>query len=392
MIRKKYSQEKLNHLQLPKGITWSLAYQTIKKSFTPIDVALWIHGIGFTEKYRKPSCKFWSSLILSVIFSVFYEAHTLYYTSVLFRWTKFSNLSRTKRNIFDFAMQFFSFFCRLWLYRRRNKLKIIIRKVAKMYFHVSPSTTLDFRVNCIAILLASDIYLVVIIILRMLAVVFEPGVANFAMFFYNNKLSPEISYYGLVAFVFGIFWQGFIPLYTIYFHFVCQVINKTLLKFKKRVLVHSMGYHTCFGMYKNLMKTIRSINEQLSTMTLMVFAYIWNFIFFHTYYLIFLSADNTYDSIRRIMQLISCLICFMSICSSSSSIEKTASEVKNAVYKLSCGQNQSKKLSLVLKTENCELFTVFDNVAINKGYFITSVGVLFSFGLAIANFDAKGTK
>lgn len=146
----------------------------------------------------------------------------------------------------------------------------------------------------------------------------------------NNFRIKSLLYYVSEFFM---IWTLITSILPVYFCSCCHILNQTLLEMrKKHHLKSDINVENYYIAYDKITDLISNTNDIFHNVLLINLPNLLGWIYYQSYYLIFMNEIMKRDKIYRCLCLISIYIKLLSICLYSPSVTKTASEVKNLLF------------------------------------------------------------
>lgn len=356
----------------------------MKKSLYVLNLYLWIHFIGFTEKF---SSRRKSTVItaISLVFAAFNELNGLYFQFAIFQNYYQSNTLLNKKELFLFLLTSLESVQRFMLYFKRQRLNTLLKETAKIYLTLTRKSKLNLSKKVMVILIVNEVISAMVILIISLASGFFTDTQD--AFYYGFIPPPHAETCYLIS-VTLVNWNLLTPAIAICFCFKCYMIKHIFIEYKKRMLYENMNVNVLFQLYTRITKLISSINDLYQMLLVNTFVILLGWVFYESYLLLFTKTDSNYVKVYRIIDVVTYFLRFVLICVCASSVTNIASSVKEMVYQLSVDVTDWKILRFVLKANDTFVgFKILDSVIINKQLIVFAVGSLFTYGIMIASFS-----
>lgn len=359
----------------------------IEENFLPLHYSFWLHGIG----YSKCSRRVFTKSFFSVLFMILINAVCWYDVIVESFIIEHKNSELSKRAFIASFMHIFSLFTRVWLFRQRRKLIVIIRRVIKVYKLVS-SVYLNFKQKLIILIFCNEVYITVLFILNIYATLEDAEMYEEKMmeYFLGYYAPPTLSYAYFTVIGIRTFSLHSVPaLISFYFHFVSVILKKTFEAFGKRITHDEILDFDCFlNIHNKITDAVLVLNEFLHTPILLCFIYTLCSAFYSIFSVLFTGGQNYFGMIEKILTFLWSIFFFGLFCFSSSAVHNASNDVKQLVYKLPRGYSDSKKVAFVVKIQEKFVgFTLLQNIVIDKSLVLAALGTIFTYSIMFATFS-----
>lgn len=361
-----------------------VVYNNIERSFSPFNIYLWIHLIGYTEKFRYPMCEmFMKVTAISIILTIILEGLQLYVIIGKFLYRNTYSKTFYMRNIFLMCEMILRFLVIV----KRRQFPILIRRLAKTYsIIVSTNNTLNFKFNLWLILLLDDFMVIAITLLGFAKI--TPHLLgylgdNYYFFFIPPPYSTPVFY--MHSFISNMTClSSTIP---IYFCCICYVLKNILLEFKNLIQQQRLDVAYLSGIHNKILKTISSVKKMFHSILSLTLAISLTWIFYESYILIFIKISSGYEKAYRSLYLIFYCIKFISMCVFAASITETATDIKQLISKYPLDTCPWKNIHWILSVdERFYLFVLFDKIVVDKSLILSAAAALLTYGVIFTTF------
>lgn len=265
---------------------------------------------------------------------------------------------------------------RYFLYSRTAVLNEIMRRLLNVYSRIPNSNSPpDFRFPVLAMLLTSDIFLILILILFLSTLDQNP--------FYHVMGKSLSDGWLRFAFVCS-FWKNIGQCATLYFTFVCLVLKGAFSGLGEITCGDVTERNHLVNTYNELVDVAKSVNETFHPAILATLVECLIQVFNQSFNLYFMRSVSLVHSAYKFLQAIYCYIRFMLICASASSATGAALNAKYRIHKFS----GAKWVRAVPKlSKYYPAFTLLDSIIIDRSLVLTASGILLTYGVMIATFS-----
>lgn len=366
--------------------------ESVEKLFNILFIYFWIHGLGLPIE-RESEFKYKLLKFLSVAVSLLFEASNILFFIIKF---KDSDISNTKNLVnAAVALTYFSLSLiqRYYLFSRRQKLKNVIDELADM----------SSRIKLTSKLLRKLIFLLVITDAILILTVYTSVTVEISPLCEEQKLSvveqtkpnktlvegltlsegscqSYIQWLPIIMFI--VIWKNTAMNVTIFFNLMCSVLANILLGLKALFSSATQNDEALIEIYNEFLDIMRAVIDIFSDMLLCTSIASLSFTFFHAYYILFTGSLAFYETASRILRLTICVSTFVSMCIFASYAQNADVNVRLAIEVKN--QDFSKKLRSKFKG-----FRLLDSILIDKSLILSAVGVLLTYGVMTATFNAS---
>lgn len=334
-----------------------------KNNLIAFDIHFWMHFVGFAlEKKRKNIFK----IIASVVLAFTADIINFCYAAKRLRFEYNAKKNIEKEFIIVTIVFLLEFYLRFLAYKNRTKFKEVNRRLISVYNKISESNILKLKWKIMANLFLNDFISIV-------PVIYSISVSNFSFASSNTLyISLRLLYN----------WNVMTVIIPAHFGCYCFILSKILGDVKKQLVQKDNKIpHHFYSIYDEINDLVVFMNEQLHSMLLISFTLLFVWMFFHVYVVIF-SQVYVEKEIRVLMSLVLFFRVIL-MCSLSSSVTKSSTEVKDLVFRIPC-----KVTPFILNIQNkvCT-FTLLDSIVIGKSLVVTFIGSLLTYGMLIITFN-----
>lgn len=361
---------------------------SIRCLFSPLNIYLWIHGIGFdrsTRYARRYSIKMAISIILLAVAEGNHALIVYRFAVDLFT----ANQEALKNIVLLLSLVFLNFILRYLFFTRRQQLNDITQKLATIYSQVSSNRKIIFkcRVKFISMLLFSDIIFIIYV----------------SLFFYvhADEYSNEELRYGHIKSPYAVpmiiavslvwFWSYIHVAASAQFYSVCLVLKETLQAFKWKLCNSAESELQILSQfYCHITASVLEINKYLHPHVLTTLAYLLVRSFAQLYALMISTEKILWV---HLFDTIICLSYILIICFSASSVVNADAEIKLIIQMLSVNQHSTPNTAVFLQSmrEAFVGFKILDSIVIDTSFIFTAVGSLLTYGVLLATFSITKT-
>lgn len=355
--------------------------KTAKKVYEILHVSLWMHGIGLITVgvSQRVNCL---KIVLSICFALFIDGIMVYHLLAVYIYHNY-----IVKNVIDVAIETCFFILGLtqrciFYYRQKNLISILTR-LSRLHSPIF-SNRVMFKWKLIAVILLSDVMIVIILIAYLSPVVFSSNARISHTINVTNIMPDEFSYIR----EFCVFWKKMNMCVAIYFCAICFMLKETLSVLRKCAKNVSFKHYYLISAYNELLDITEETNKNFSLMLLLSIVMSVFSVFYHAYNYVFKETDPDHIKIFRILVLIYRSFCFLIICFSASSVSNHALEAKYEIEKAENEFSSEKECYHQPKfnSHNFE-FTILDSIVIDRSLIFTVTGVLLTYGVMIATFS-----
>lgn len=352
-----------------------------EESFTPLNIYFWIHGIGFTKRFR---CT-WNNvfvIFISLIFASCFDINKLYYEYILHRNTPIHSLSMA----FNSFVKSLEFLQRFLLYAKRRKLNSVIQRISTMYEFMVNKNSFKFKTKLSFILLFHDIC-IIIIQLKFSSMVKAPDLFGYLgdNYYYGDIPAPHSTRMFYLAH-FLLKWADCTSCISFYFCAVCFALKKIFQGLKKKLCSEEIKKtDNLFYIYKETTDLISEVNIALHDILVVTLTSFFINIFQVTTSMLLTSGHLKSIQILLLIPLLIKTVLFILVCFSSSSVSYAASEVKDTVLSLHFNASHFYNIRFILKVNEKFIgFSLLDDIFLDKKFVLITFGTVFSYGIMVA--------
>lgn len=361
-----------------------------RNNYWPINISLWMHGVGYTNKLRL-SGRSSFTIIFSFVLSLICDLTMLLYLRFIISRMNVVKSSSIKRNSIRLFLVVFNLIIRFWMYTHRQKCSILVNRTAKVYNRIAPNMKLYLKRKVFLLIVVSDLISGLITVLNVLEFQNHKNpnktVRRFVNGYIEQPASSSLYYFSL----FMNFWSCIIPQIAVFFYLVCTTLKESFDEYVK-LMRNSLpnDYDKLLKLHNEITDCISCANKLIHMPLLLTFIYSLTTTFYTAFYIVFFNVKNSYEMMRRISSMIWIDLCLILVCHSASIVSKSSLIVRDMVHSLPVtGENDSTRLCLVLKNENFAGFTFLDTIVINNRLLLEAFGLMLTYGMMIATFDAS---
>lgn len=363
---------------------------TMMNDFEPLDLSLWIHGVGYTKQFLQLRFSIMVT-VLSICLSIIFDALLLVSSQDAFLKLYASNSETIKKYGPFLAANLTALSTRIWLYLHRRKLTDLQRKAVKIFATTAPEKILKLKPKLVHILVGCDVIAIFITIVHVLEVRKHENFQNIVDEFFHGRIPSPLSNWLFYICLFLNNWS-FIPVVhvIVFYYFICFVLKESLKEYCK-IIKHYIirENNNLLEIHNDITDVVTSVNKLLHTPLILISIYMFLGTFYTVFNFAFFIPENKFEVIRKVLMLIWFDSFYMLACYSASMVSAAALEVKDLVHSL---QNRHRKYSkilcLVLKVDDAVDFTLLDSITISNRMVLDIFGSIFTYGIMLATFDA----
>lgn len=348
----------------------------IESNFSVVNVYLWLHGIGFTRKFRL--C--WKNIfisIVSILFAVICNACALH--EILERYQTEGRFSR--RAIIYLMKYIAEIFQRIFIYFKRIKLWSIVKRISALQVSLNPANTLNFKLKLAICLFVHDIILVGTILMNCWFIIRTNRMIHGC----KTKITDLIK-------LFIVHWSFALPPLAASFCTICFLLTHTLKELKTKLIQDlNTNFETFFCMYSEATIIISEINDTFHNM---IVAGLVSFLV--NSFLNILQALTSRARLTALNVLFVNIYLIHNMCNiigisiSSTSVSKALSKIKDVVYEHPFRSPSNSILRIFFKVkEKFEGFTLFGSIVIDKRFILTIFSLLITYSVMFATFTVN---
>lgn len=353
-------------------------------NFSPFNIYLWLHFIGFTSKAQL-SCKNLGILFISIIMSVLNDGFTI--AVIISTISRLNEMELNRKSMIILVTKISELYLRFLLMIKRRKLLSVVEKVSDIYLTDVKRNKINIKRKIIILLLINDFYFITQTVLDFSDPNFQAHPytgSSFSVYFtiwsYSSALfyiCHHMQYFNMLS-----------PFVVIYFCYICHALKHALINFKVKQITRNVDMHSLFVHYNRITKIISLVNDVMHNM-LATTLFILIFWMFHaSYIVVFTQIESMRKRITKSMLFIIRFIQFYSVCMSGSSVIKAVNDVNNSILDISFHSSQIQGVPFLLKVnQKFEGFMLFEGIAINKILMLTALGSLLTYGILIATLN-----
>lgn len=388
--RNEFFQRNENVLQISLAVNYNNNIQkSVENNFLPLDIYLWIHGVGFVHGFQCRK-RYILSTLMSLILILITETFHLYSIFRTFNKITIFRFNINKKTIIFATVLILEFALRILLYVKRKSLKKLIRQIGEIYSMVTHRNMLNFKFKLSVILLVCDVSTIVTL-LFMCSQFSSSLFGDISDSYYFGVIPPPHSSKIFYISLFIIDWNTLSLILPIYFCWYCYVLKLTLNELKKNVShKQNVQVDDLENMYDKVVDLICLVNKKFHSMLIIAYTILLLWMFYESYILTFTEVKSAIEMVFHLMYMISCVLRFTLSCLFASSVTKAAQGLKEMIYKLQFEANDCNNFPFLLKIhEQFVGFTLFDTFIIGKNLIVSSVASLVTYGIMIATFNVN---
>lgn len=353
-------------------------------NFSPYNIYLWLHFVGFTTKVHFSRSSF-RLILISVILCVLNEGLTA--IIILSKLLQLNEVMQNRQNTIELVSEIGELYVRILVIMKRRHLLSIAEKVAEIYVDGTKKNLIKFKKTIIIVLFISEGYYYVRGILKFLDADFHMNYLEDGFYFdfiksrYASTLNyvcTELHYKNMLS-----------PFVLYYFSGICYILKHILINFKEKLIITwNVNLSSLSIEYNRIMRIISLINKIMHNMlaTSIFILIVW--VFYASYIVLFTNPDSLPKRISIIMLLVVAFIQFSSACIFGSSVIEAVNDVNDAILDLPLRVTQCESLNLFLKANRkFDGFTLFGRIVIDKILILSTLGSLLTYGILIATFN-----
>lgn len=362
---------------------WShSAEDKIKDELWPLNLYLWIHGIGFTHKKSRSPSLMYISLILAVGFDI---NAILWAVESITRPGKESN----KSTIAFVLISGLNVILRILFYIKRKTFMSVHQKLAVFYSSVTEKCDLNFKMNLLVVLLLNDIASM------------GSSIHNYIFHLipsYNDASDqsiiavPESQGYSTVVRGISFFlahWSIFCPTAAASFACVCCILRNIVLKLQSNINSNkSIGSEYIRKAYTDIMHMRMLTNNEFHSVLLIDTVIVLSISFRELFEILF-DFDNTSDFIlSRVVFMVIAFFRFAAMCYFASGVTNAISNLKLTILQTPLDLSNVENLQfLFYLEEGYTTYKLISSISLSNSLILTAVGSILTYGILIATFD-----
>lgn len=356
----------------------------IVKDFSPFNIYLWIHFIGYTETSAL-SKRFFIVTSASIVLSLINEGCSV----VLLIHGLFKVYKRPSREaILPNVLIIGELYVRILLCLNRRKLHIAFEKLAKLYASQEQDMQPKLKTKLIATLSLIDLcFLFQLIIFHIFDTHSDSYLGSHKQcdFHFLGSYSKFICY----AINYLLFMNMVSPFVAVFFCCECYMLKHILLNFKENLL-RQPDLNQSFHDYKEITNGISWINDTFHNMLLTALSMNLIWTFYMSYLLLFTDKMSIQEILIQVFVLASSFAQFCAPCIFGSHVKTAMAKVHEEIYNLPFDCKQVCSLPLLLKASREPVgFKLLDSVTVDKSLIISATGNLLTYGILIATFKVS---
>lgn len=353
-------------------------------NFSPYNIYLWLHFVGFTTQVQLSRSSF-RLLFISVMLCILNEGLTA--LIILSKLLHLNEVKQNKQNTIELVSEIGELYVRILVIVKRRHLLSIAEKVAEIYADETKKNLIKFKGTITIVLFISEGCYYVRGILKFLDADFHMNYLGDGFYFdfmksrYASTLTyvcTQLHYMNMLS-----------PFVLYYFCGICYVLKHILINFKEKLIIRwNVNLSSLSIEYNRIMRIISLVNKIMHNMlaTSIFILIVW--VFYASYIVLFMNPDSLPKCISIIMLLVVAFIQFSSACIFGSSVIEAVNDVNDAILDLPLRIIQNESLNLLLKANRkFDGFTLFGRIVIDKILILSTLGSLLSYGILIATFN-----
>lgn len=359
----------------------------IKSDFVPLNILLWIHGFGFTMKFRWTR-RYFAHFAVSVLLLIICDL------SILLKVILFIKFIFFKGKITKSAVTLSMTYCLEWIlrviiYSKRKKLYHLTKKMNKVSSSVLPPDNIDVKWPLSVVFIVNDLITITSILLYFIT-------DNIRIYSYRESsfftLPASFSTYFFYINITIQEWSAMSFVVPIYFCSFCYILKKMLQNLKKKI-IHSRNadLNVLYNAYAEHYRLILSLDQTFRFILLFTFIITLYKLFYHLYLLFTgLISPTPY----RLWSVMVTFTRFTLMCTFASSVTKSASELKDLLCDLSVPPEMRwVNVRFMIKMKETFVgFRLLDNIIIDRDLILSAIGTLLTYGIMIATFNLNSGK
>lgn len=348
-----------------------------EQNFAYLNTYLWMHGIGFSNKFRWVR-KNILILVLSLVCAFISNTCEIYDIFAAF----YDSEHISKFQVIVVTISFVNILQRIILYIRRRNLNCLVRRISVLYVTLTKCSQTCKKMRLSVILLMFDSLYLVSFISMDYIIGFHYCYRKFSY----GIIPPPHAWRVYKLFNFLIYWTNTNPSVTFYFCYVCVVLKQTFdtlkQKLKSDMNVNDPHMVHIISNIIHLSSQINNIFHQLLTTSfLSIFL-----LLLLTFHYILYNGINVIIGIFLLLPSFCYAFCLFSICISSSTITKEIIEIKE---NLQTRYIETTKRIRFLINESAKFkgFTLCDSTPVDNNLLLSGIQAfcIYSVFLAILN-------
>lgn len=344
-----------------------------ESNFSILNIYLWIHGFGFTQKF----CCSWKNILIfaiSFIFAAVCNVCSLQEVVVIYRIDR--QLSR--RVLLYLLKNMAEIMQRVFLYRERQKLIALVKRISALNASFNPVKTFNFKIKLTAFLFIHDVLLILTILIN---------------FYFIRKKYPRLDTKSKARGMFFIVrWSFALPPMTTYFCSICFLLKRTLNAFKTKMRIDlNKDPEKIIQIYTVIMSIISEVNHVFHNMIVSGLVSFLSHSFLNILTALTSSEQLSILSLLSVNIFLLYNICYITAISIlSSSVSNDVSKIKDAFYEASSHLSRTTFIRIFFKiSEKFEGFILFDSIPIDKSFVLMILSLLTTYSVMFATFSVS---
>lgn len=185
---------------------------------------------------------------------------------------------------------------------------------------------------------------------------------------------------------FCVMWRKTAPCAAIYLYSICYILKSTLNRIHELGTYNYPRINLLIMSYNKIADVAKKLNDILQFMLISTLAISLISLFHEAFNLTI--EDRFVYIIYRISKFLLSNFTFIGTCLSPSFVLTSSKNTRKVLQKLKNGQRRSKNRQYNLDIDDDYLgFVIFDSIAIDKSFILSSFGVLLTYGVMIGTFN-----
>lgn len=345
-----------------------------EQNFAHLNIYLWMHGVGFSNKFRWVR-KNILTFVLSSVCAFISIACEVYDTFAAF----YASEHISKFQVIVATISFVNVLQRVILYTRRRKLNWLIRRISVLYVTQAECNQTCWKMRLSVILLMFDsLYLV-----SFLTINYILRLDYFYRKFPYGIIPPPHGWRVYKLFNFLIYWTNTNPSITFYFCYVCVVLKQTFDTLKQKLKRDmNVNDHHMVQIISNVINLSSQINNVFHQLLTTSFLSIFLLLLLTFHYILY-NGINVTIGIFLFLPSFCYALCLFSICIISSTITKEIIEIKEHLQTRNIETTEHIRF-LIDETAKFKGFTLCDSTPIDNKLLLSGVQAFFTYSVFLA--------
>lgn len=356
----------------------------IEDNFLPVYASFWFLGIGC---FKNAS---FQQKLLSVVMIIMVDGPSVYDIIINLFFLEHVDSSSSKSAYTAALMHICSIVLRIWLYKERWQMQVIVRKVVKAY-HLTSTKKLLFRRKIVFIFILNELYVIMNFCFFTYGAISGKDYEDIVAKYFFNKIPTSVAtkLYFIIQGIVEFCLHNIPALLSIYFFFLAQVLKAAFNEYADMILQHkNQDFRHLLMVHNKITDSLSVANSYLHIPLLLSFTYTLSSAFYSMFEFLFTMVSNSYEDCDHILSFFWSLFYFSLFCFSSSMVNNAATRIKDLVHKLPGDDKDAKRMSLILKIHSHFTgFTVLESIDIDKSLILAAVGTMFTYGIMFATFN-----